>query len=109
MVQQSKTKTSVLRSRAWAWSSHTVSYLATRIVRLVVIVMFVLLTLYLSYDRVWQSFFSVTPLPPGVTVKNPELSLSLLKTIANQQLERTGASTPAFFVSKYFRAENLGN
>jgi len=84
-----------------------VSYLATRAVRLTVIVIFVILTLYLSYDRVWQSLFAVTQLPPGVTEKNPELSLSLLSMIADQQLKRTETLAPAFFASKYFRVDNL--
>ena len=95
MTAMTNTKTkqvSVWGHRLVATSSRVAAFFATRTFRFLIVLMFLALSLYISYRHVWQPLISSAPLPPGVGERMPQLNAELLNQINTQRLQRVEAS-----------------
>ncbi len=87
-------------TRFFSVGSRIAALFATRISRLLIVSIFIMVALYLSYQRVWQPILATAPLPPGVTAKSPQLNTDLLKEINAQRIKRVEAVRQQFGVEK---------
>lgn len=84
--------------RAWQAVSRLAALAAARVSRLLIIVLFVVVAIYLSYQRVWRTIGATAPLPPGVAERSPQLNTDLLKNINTQRTQRVEAAPHQFNV-----------
>lgn len=79
-------------------SSRLAAVVATRISRLLIVLVFIVVALYVSYQQAWQPLVATAPLPPGVAERSPQLNTDLLKHINAQRAERVEARPQQFNV-----------
>lgn len=89
--------------RLLTFSSRVAALFATRISRLLIILLFVGLGLYVAYRQAWQPVLATAPLPPGVAERSPQLNTDLLKTINTQRVERIESLRHQFAVDTILR------
>lgn len=89
--------------RALMISSRITAFFATRISRSLIVVIFIFIAGYLAYQRAWKPILATAPLPPGVTVKSPQLNTELLQTINSKRVERAEAARQQFNVEALLR------
>lgn len=81
----------LISQRLLAISSRLAAFLATQMSRLLIVIVFVGLALYLAYGRAWRPISETAPWPPGVSEASPKLNTDPLQTIKSQRVERTEA------------------
>jgi hypothetical protein len=84
-------------------SSRVAAFFATRISRFLILLLFVLLSLYISYQQVWRPIVATAPLPPGVTEKSPQLNAGLLEVINAHRVERVETPRAQFNAGSLFK------
>lgn len=84
-------------------SSRVAALFATRLARVLILLVCILIGAYLSYQRVWLPITATAPLPPGVAEKSPQLNSDLLSIINTQRVERVEAARQRFTVEALFR------